>query len=433
MSSLRERFRSLTARGRALALLGAFALAAVAAACGEKLDDNVACATICPAQNVDIVDTVLEAVSVDTSITGFPTPGTEFYMLLSSRGDTVDTRGVIRFDSLPTTFTKSAGGDTTITAVDSAFVQLIVDTTATRATQPVTIEAYDVDTTAADTLRSALLPLFRADRLIGSKTFAVTELRDTIRVPISNAAVLAKISGAKHLRVGLRVASPASATVRLFTSQTNGAASLSFRPTADTAVKATVVPLTSLTPTGDAQLASDLRDYTIVARAPSNASASVLSVGGLPSRRIYLRFDIPRRIVDSSTVLRATLVLTQRPNGFGGASDSLVVYPVVVTASSAVTDVARAANVLTLPGVGIDSVTFFPSDTGTKEIDIVFALRQWHAQAAATTRTQEAIVLRAKLEGSTPFEASFYSSEAPSDLRPRLRLSYVSRLDFGRP
>jgi hypothetical protein len=430
---LRERFGFLTARGRAVALLGAFALAAVAAACGEKLEDNVACATLCPAQDVDIVDTVLDAVSVDTSVSGFPTPGTEFFMLLTARGDTVDTRGVIRFDTLPTTFTKSTGGDTTITAVDSAFVQVLVDTTGTRATQPVTIEAYDVDTTAADTVRSTLLGLFRPDRLLGSKTFTVAELRDSIQVPIANAAVLGKITGGKHLRVGLRATSTASATVRLFTTETNGAAKLSFRPTADTAVQATAVSPNSLTPTDDPELAADLRDYMVVAAAPPGASGSTLSVGGLPSRRIFLRFDIPRRIVDSSTVLRATLLLTQRPNSFGGSSDSLVVFPVVVTASSAVTDIARAANVLTLPGIGIDSVTFFPNETGTREIDIVFALRQWHAQAAATTRTQEAIVLRAKLEGSTPFEASFYSTEAPLELRPRLRLSYVSRLDFGRP
>jgi len=430
---LRERFRPLAARGRALALLGAFALAAVAAACGEKLEDSAACATLCPAQNVDIVDTVLEAVSVDTSVAGFPTPGTEFYMLLSARGDTVDTRGVIRFDSLPRTFTRSVGGDTSITAVDSAFVQVVVDTTGTRATQPVTIEAYDVDTTANDTARSALLPLFRPGRLIGSRTFTVAELRDSIRVPISNAVVLAKIAGAKHLRVGLRATSPASATVRLFTTETNGPAKFSFRPAADTAARAIVVSPLSLTPADAPDLAADLRDYTIVATAPPGASGSALTVGGLPSRRIFLRFDIPRRIVDSSTVLRATLLLTQRPNAFGGPNDSLVVFPVVVTASPAVTDITRAANVLTLPGVGIDSVTFFPNGTGTREIDIVFALRQWRAQAAATTRTQEAIVLRAKLEGSTPFQASFYSTEAPSDVRPRLRLSYVSRLDFGRP
>lgn len=423
----------LAAPGRVLALFAAFATAMALGACGEKLDGGAACPALCPAQNVDIKDTVLEVVAIDTSVAGFPSPGTEFYMLLAARGDTVDTRGVIRFDSLPANYTRSSGGDTTITSVDSAFLQIRVDSVGTRATQPVTIEAYDVDTTAADTLLSALVPLFRPDRLIGSATFAAAALRDSLRVPISNAALLAKIGGAKRIRVGLRATSASSATVRLFTVETNGQGSISFRPSADTAVKPIVVAPTSLSPVGDRALATDLRDYTIIVKAPPRDTGGVLTVGGLPSHRIYLRFAIPRFIVDSSTVLRATLLLTQRPSAFGTAADSVIVFPVVVTASDAVTDIARATNVLSLPGLGIDSVRFVPSDSGAREIDIVYALRQWGAQAKSPTRTQEAIVLRAQLEGATAGEATFYSTEAPAALRPRLRLSYVSRLDFGRP
>ena len=39
-----------------------------------------------------------------------------------------------------------------------------VDTSFGKLTRPVTVEAFDVDTTAADTLTPALLPLFRPDR-----------------------------------------------------------------------------------------------------------------------------------------------------------------------------------------------------------------------------------------------------------------------------
>ena len=132
---------------------------------------------------MDSRDTVLDAfVTIDTTVLGYPAIGTETRLLVASRGDTLDARAVMRFDTLVQNFTRG-GKDSTIYTLDSAAVNILLDTTGTKATQPVTIELYDVDTTAVDTAVSTALSLFRPDRLIGSKTYAATDLKDSLHVP----------------------------------------------------------------------------------------------------------------------------------------------------------------------------------------------------------------------------------------------------------
>jgi hypothetical protein len=53
--------------------------------------------------------------------------------------------------------------------------------------------------------------------------------------------------------------------------------------------------------------------------------------------------------------------------------------------------------------------------------------------ARAPRGTQRALVLRADAEGLQASAVRFYSVEAPAGLRPRLRLSYVPRTNFGLP
>src|SRR5206468_7352772 len=111
-----------------------------------------------------------------------------------------------------------------------------------------------------------------------------------------------------------------------------------FRATPDTATKPLAVTLLSKTPVGETILSLNLADYTVIAKAPTAASGTTLAVGGLPTRRVYFRFDIPSSIIDSSTVIRATLVLNQLPNSALDPTDTIRVLPQVVLAGKVVTD-----------------------------------------------------------------------------------------------
>ncbi|HMI57848.1 MAG TPA: hypothetical protein VK511_07365, partial [Gemmatimonadaceae bacterium] len=128
--------------------------------CSENLDSSAACPILCPQIGGDVQNITIDAVVVDTTVPSLSGLGTEPGLLLASRGDTLDTRVIIRFDSLPETFIPTGGTSTPIASIDSAYIQLMLDTTTIKGIDSVTIEAYDVDTTANDTSTADVLALF---------------------------------------------------------------------------------------------------------------------------------------------------------------------------------------------------------------------------------------------------------------------------------
>ena len=206
---------------------------------------------------------------------------------------------------------------------------------------------------------------------------------------------------------------------------------LIYRPAAgDTSVSKVARNPLSLTP-ADRLTAADLSDYLVIAVAPAPPPAGVIRVGDLPARRVYLRFNIPSRIVDSSNVVRATLMLTQRPNGFSpSSSDSLAIAPLSVSAGPAITDISKALLFLFAPP-GTDSVRIVPADSGLREIEIIRIVKLWGVTSAA--KTPRAIALRSLAEGTSGALLDFFSIEAPDAVRPRLRITYLPRQQGGIP
>ena len=430
---------SVVAVSRLLIALGLFGVVGLSA-CGEKLEAGASCPLLCPAtRDVDLKDTTVDAIAVDTSVAGFPVIGEEAPLLLAARGDTLDTRVIFRFDSIGKTFPHpSAPADSFVTHVDSATVRVILDTSTAVGvpalpTQPVTIELYDVDS-PADTVAADLLPLFTPSRLLGSKTFAPESLaKDTLFLPVAPAAVLQRIIKGARLRIGLRLVAPTSTQLRILSSASAAAgAVLRFKPAADTAVS---VLLRSMTPTDStlSTLRSDLADYVITAKGLTPPPPNTISVGGYPARRTFLRFNLPSHIVDSSTVVRATLTLTQYPmRASPSALDSLGVYPFAVTAGTVVTDISRLLRLVTVNTVNAaDSLRVVPADSGRRQLELVNLVRVW--RNTKPEQTQRALVLAIGRESVNPAIAAFFSSEAPTDLRPRLQLTYVPKVTLGLP
>jgi hypothetical protein len=414
-----------------------FALA-VAIACADNLSTSAACPALCPGQAITLRDTILDAIVVDSSLSGFPAIGQEGLLIVSTRGDTFDTRGILRFDSLPTRFfRKNVPTDSAITAVDSAFLTLQIDTSGTRPTAPVTVTLFDVDTsTTIDTTASVLLSLFRPDRVLGSRTFAPDSLIDSIKVPISSPRLLAKITANARLRIGVQVTGTRHAELRIGTSNNFRPADVTFNPVAhgDTVgVISVSALLNSTTPVGTATR-TDLEDFLIVARGPHPPNNQILAVGGMPASRVYFQFNLPSSIVDSSTVVRATLLLTQvaNPNS-PDPHDSADVYPLVVLASEDVTDISRALELVSAPGsLGLDTLQrYTPADTGLRKIEMVLLVRSWETHL--TTAAPRAIALQASTEGLGGAQFWFYSSRAPAAVRPRIRITYTPRVPAGSP
>ena len=416
------------------AALGAVLLISTLSSCSEQISGSLGCPTLCTDESATLRDTILAgAVVLDSSFLGFPQLGEDRDITLLNQGDTADVRLIARFDSLPLRYQIiGATSDSLIRRVDSATFIFVVDTVATKVKTPITIEAFDVDTTASDTSRAALVPLFRDSRKIGSQTYLPEGVKDTLRLTLSNAAIFGKIRDTLRLRIGLRISGLGSTKLRVVGN--TFVPRLRFRVSADTTVKPDSVFPNSATPAGDPLLNSALRFYPLVAKgALGPPPPGRFVIGGLSGARAYLRFDIPSAVLDSVTVIRASLLLTQVPaRSTGNVTDSVTVYTHPVLASPNVTDVFTAATFLGSQTIyGVDTVRFSPGGSGVRSIEIVNLLRIW--QALGTTNAPRALVLRTPLEGGTAAELDFVSIEGPAAQRPRLRLTFVPRRGFGIP
>jgi hypothetical protein len=419
--------RSHVLRFRALSVFAVLVTTVAVASCSEDLQGGASCPINCPQDAPPLKDTTLDAVTFDTSLASFPPLGFEPTLLLTRRGDTVDTRIVTRYDTLPTT-----SGSDSITQIDSAYITgtRIVGDSALSFHDSATVEVYDVTDAVGDTATAALLAQFTPANLIGARQYGKGDKPDTLRVFLDTARVRARVTVDHRLHIALRMVTSGSEQIRILSRNGGGGFALTIRTSPDTAVAAQTVNPSSDFPTGQTFLTTAMADFTLVALAPPLA-ANVLRVGGVPWRRVMLRFNIPSRIVDSSAVIRATLFLTQSPTG-PNAGDSVELHVVPIIVSDRVTDLHT---ILEFAGstslFSVDSVAVMPKDSVRRGLEIVHVIQSWRGQD--TIKTPRAVALILGTEGLSPAAVDFFSIKAPAGVRPQLRLTYITKLNSGRP
>lgn len=415
-----------------LVLLSLLAASGVAAACSESLDGGAACPALCPEQSEQFRDTTFEAVSIDTSLGGYPVLGLSGTLLLANRPDTLVTRAMLRYDVLTTAYAPNGTGAVdSITTVDSVYLKLPLDTSGRRGSMPISLEVFDVDTTASDTVPAVLRALFRPDRLMGSISITPSATGDTLRVPLSKTLLQAKIAAKARVRLGLRMTG-GSGQLRLRAFILGfGAPTLEYDAATDTSYRPIVVsPQTTLTGApNDVNLAYTV--YALTDVGSPGLTPNTLIVGGYPAYRSYLRFVVPLRITDSSTIVRADLLLTQQRSRFGNANDTVAILPMVPTSTNTVTDLRRILD-LAADGslAGVDSARLVPSDSGQRTLNVLTLARNWRNLPSNVPR---ALAFRIGIEGGQPAELRFFNSKAPAAVRPRLRITYLPRSEFVLP
>ena len=413
-----------------LKLAGFVILTALLAACTEKLDNSAGCPILCPSQGGEIETVTIDAMSLDSTVSALTGLGTEGSLLVATRGDTLDARAIIRFDSIPGTY-RRPGSDTTsipVTTADSVTLRLRVDTVGGKVPGPVTFDLYDVDSNVADSAVAEIAALFVPSRLIASATFEKAALKDTILVTLPSSAILNRLDG--RLRIGIRARGPQSVQLRIASQEGAGApTALSYRVSTDTTIAKVVLNPYSKTPVDQPALALSLGDYTLLVKGTATGPATGLNIGGLPARRVYMRFNIPRFLTDSVDIVRATLLLTQIANPGIDPADTVTILPHVALATNAVGDIAKASQITAFANT--DSLKVAHGSSGVREVEIANIVGLWRVQNA--DETPRALVLISAREGNSPLEARFYSIEASPELRPRLRISYSTRKVTGLP
>lgn len=403
--------------------------------CTENLDGSAGCPLTCADQSVQIQTVTLDAVQTDSTVNGGLGKGTEPRMLLANRGDTLDTRIIIRFDTLPSkSKVNAADTGTAISYADSVILRLRVDSSAFAIGVPVNIAVYDVDDTTAvdDTSATAVAPLFTPARLITTQQFAPGSVVDSLKIRLPTAFVLAKARARARLRLGLQVSASNSVEFRVLASESGFGPVLSMRISPDTGVARVAMRPHSTTPSTNVSIAQSLGDFTIVVKGTPPPPPGILAVGGLPGTRAYLLFNVPVTISDSSLVVAATLVLTQQASASPDPTDSMAIQPYLVLAGPGVHDPSKAAQIVAPATVlGLSPLRTPPGSSGVREIQIGPAFKYWGIQTAA--ELPRAIVLQSVQEDYSPQQAFFYSSSAIPALRPKLRISYTHRSRVGVP
>jgi hypothetical protein len=419
----------------------ALPLAFVLGACTEDLETGAVCPALCPGQGIVVYDTVLTPAYVyDSTLVGFPNVGLEAPLLLARRGDTLDVRAVIRFDTLMRSFRPSPA-DTLrpIVDVDSAFLVVRMKPTGIGAPTQWFVDVYDVFAPGLeDSILTDLIPLFTPARLMGTYEGDET-LSDTVavRIPLDSAYLRAIIADtARRLRLGLQVrsADPVQIALTPYDPSEGNSPFLQYKVAPDTTV-GRVGPLSpfSETPEDVGIVADDYTDYSLYVTTPNDVAAERFTVGGLPAARVYLRFDLPLWLTDSVGVLKAELELTQDPVRGMSDLDTLSINTHLVLAGTAITEERRAATLLSPADLYVPTRKVVPSDTGLVTIALGTQLRRWRREGISI-QIPQALVLRSSQEGASPLAARFFGFNATDPtLRPRLRVSYTPNTIFGRP
>ena len=393
------------------------ALVAVIAGCQERLTAPADCPELCPGGNQSVFDTVLPPRdNLDSSIAGYVARGQGLALLVSSGFAASEDRAVYRFVARP----------------DSAELRD-------------TLRAYTVDSVflsfnlvARDTLVDGLsVIVYRLPATVDSTaTFDQIEVQltdanliDTIPIPdsVSSGGFRAVLTGSELDRVALPLGTGGVLAVAL---RITAAAPTGIRLGAITGGNAaqftSFLTLLDVPDTGSTLHPALVRTTsfnTFVTQTQLIPDDQFLTVGGEPSSRTFLRFDLPTFLEDSATVIRATLELIPT-----GPIPGLPGDPALLEARAVLADLG-AKSPLTTDSRFIVADTLPVGTSDTVRLDLTDIVQLWQA----STDRPDAVVLSLLPEAATFTRAVFGSTRSGTVGPPRLRITYLRGFPFENP
>jgi hypothetical protein len=385
-------------------------------ACQEDLlaPGNGSCPTYCPAEQLAVVDSVLlDNVTSDSTVRGYVVPfeatAMQAYRDSTDAGD-VGSRLLLQTiafsDSLLTDSTRGPVVGTDSFALEVSIVGR--NSAAPGLELGVFRLPVGLDSTVA---HDALAPYFADSTLMGVLPIPDSLVTGTVRLVLDSAAFPGFVADGNRAAIGLALRNP-SGYVTVGTLEGAAGAILTRYARADSAGVAV--------PRMEGKL-PEFDGFTAPPAAPLDDATR--AAGGAPAARTLLRFALPARIMDSSTVIRATLVLLPLDPVSGAPGDSLTLIAQGVAA-----DVGAKSPLL---GVPSDSVArrvthLAVGTTDTVRLDVTDLVILWTTDS---TRPR-AVSVRAVPEGDAVRELRF-GGRTSGLLRPRLMVTFVPPLTLG--
>jgi len=385
------------------------------AACQEQLAGPAQCPDLCPGTSLTIRDTVITAsVGRDSSFTGYLGANQVPALLVSDGISAGEARAFATFPRRSDSVFVS--GVQTFVALDSAAIvtQLLArDSTVTG----LKIFYYRIAPGLDSTITVAQLDaMMTPGALIDSLVVPDTLRRGVLRLLLP-ADELDRIAGqtadSGRLGVGIKIKADQPTGIRLastFSSATAGPNIIAYgkAATADTAQQKQTITL-----------AADGSNYAIDPPPPGGPDRLV--VGGKFGTRTILRFDIPRIIRDSASLLRATLELTPAVPVPGLRND-----PVLLQVRGVLVDLGAKSPALSAL---VSQSTVLADSTSVQLLEVFTIVASWFGPGNTAPTT---LFMAVTPEGGSFGRPEFFSSLNAGNA-PRLRITYALRSRPGHP
>jgi hypothetical protein len=387
-------------------------LSAAITACQERLTGPGECPQLCPGGQSRVFDTVLTPLAnSDSSYLGYIARSSAGAVLVSNGLPASEDRAAFRFGARPDSIELR---DTMRSyVVDSARLLLRLD--------------------ARDTLVNGLrLLLYRIDPAVDSNaTFESvdqqlipTAIIDTIEVAdsVNIGPVETVLQGAELARIAIPPGTGGvlAIGVAMAADQPSGV-----RIGAGTAASFVSYLTLNVPDTGsvrDSIVARTAAFNTTVTQSPQVPDPAFLTVGGEPSSRALIRFDLPQHIEDSATIVRATLELVPRSPMLGLPSD-----PARLVARALLADLGAKSPVAGDEFTSADTLVVGSADT--VRLDMTPIVRLWQSSSSLP----DAVFLSLLPEAATFTRPVFGSTRSGTVGGPRLRVTYLKPFPFENP
>ena len=384
------------------------------AGCRERLT-TAGCSTLCPPSQVQLVDTVLATSDVsDTSVRGYVLVREASYLLASSL-DSLKSVILIRFSKRDSVWYPDTQDTAYVGTQDSVVLSMQIlqrDTSVKQLRLLVYRLPARFDTAAT---YAAIQSYFVAANLVdtvaisddsGAGTYQLMRIAHSLAIPAAD-------SGVVSLGIAMVAAGKTAVT---FASGNLGTSTpvLSYYAHAR-------APLDTLSHVFSVD---QFLSLFVMSPPPGQPPAGVLSVGGIPTARATLHLSLPKVVVDSTAVVRATLLLNSTAAAGGFAHDTFTVIAQPVVRDFGVKSVLWPDSAIS------GSVRIAQGQNGPVELDIAPILRFWGTTVGDST--PRLVVLRVYPEGSI-LGAVEFAGRGAGPTGPQLRVTYVKPYRFGLP
>ena len=401
-------------------------VAVSAVACQRELVAPGQCPETCPGGSPVIIDTVLTPIlDRDSTFIGYVQPG-EGVALLVSDGQLLNSRAVVKFlpvsdsllvnDTLRTFQVDSVGFRIGLLARDTAVTNL-------------EILLYRIPSDVDSTVTFADIEPFLADSaLIGSIAVDDTTFTDVFRLVVSDSATLDLLrlvpadSGVMAIAVAMLASQPSGISIGSVAAGGSG-------PLWQTFVTIDSIADTTL----NQRTISRITQFnTFVTENTVPINLDFLTVGGAPSARSLVRFDLTSRLGsrDSSQIVRATLKLvpTAPIPGIPNELATLRVRGVQsdIGAKSPRCGFSTGSLCGTWVVTGLIEVPLVAGSSDTVSIEVSDLVRGWQGERGSA----RALFLELAPEAASFTRPEFGSSRTPG-FTPTIELTYVLPLPFG--